>query len=85
MLIRLATPIEQNGSTIRAIQLRQPGKVARKRILAAQGIADPLSASIEMVAALTGLTPAQVEELEPADFHKVTEAAIAHVARSRRA
>lgn len=84
MLIRLNTPVEINGATIRAIQLRQPGKAARKRILAAQG-AEPLAQAIEMVSALTGLTTAQVEELEPEDFHNVTEAAIAYVARSRRA
>jgi hypothetical protein len=85
MLIRLATPIELRGSTIRAIQLRQPSKAARQRILTARGIADPLTASIEMVAALTGLTAAQVEELEPADFQRLTEGAIGFLKRQRRA
>ena len=80
MLIHLKTPIEIKGETIRAIQMRQPGKAARKRISAAQG-GEPLAQAIEMVSALTGLTTAQIEELEPADFHNVTEAAIAYVSR----
>ena len=85
MLIRLATPIELGGSTIRSIQLLQPSKAARQRILTARGITDPLTASIEMVAALTGLTAAQVEELEPADFQRLTEGAIGFLKRQRRA
>lgn len=85
MLIRLATPIELGGSTIRSIQLRQPSKAARQRILTARGITDPLTASIEMVAALTGLTAAQVEELEPGDFQRLTEGAIGFLKRQRRA
>lgn len=83
MLIRLATPIELGGSTIRAIPLRQPSKAARQRILAARSIADPLTASIEMVSALTGLTVAQVEELAPDDFQRLTEGAIAFTKRGR--
>lgn len=84
MLIRLAAPLELKGSTIRAVQLRDPGPKARKRVHRALRLEDPMDQAIEMVSALTGLTVAQVEELSPFDFQRLTEGAISFINRQRR-
>ena len=84
MIVQLINPIQINGAAIRAIQIQQPSETARQRIMAARSIPDRLTAAVEMVSALTGLTVEQVEELDTTDFTRVAEAAIAHVARRRR-
>lgn len=83
MLIRLAAPLELEGSTIRAVQLRQPGPKVRKRVYRAMRLEDPIDQAIEMVSALSGLTVAQVEELSPFDFQRLTEGAISFINQRR--
>lgn len=82
MLIRLTNPIEHNGSTIRAIQLRTPGTVELHAIRAAR---DPIARRVAAVVACSGLPEEVIDELDTGDFTAISEAAIACAARSRRA
>jgi hypothetical protein len=82
MLIRLATPIEHNGSTIRAIQLRTPSAAGLHAIREAR---DPIARRVAAVVACTGLPEAVLDEMDTGDFTEISEAALACAARSRRA
>jgi hypothetical protein len=82
VLIRLTDPIEIEGATIRAIQLRTPSAAGLSAIRAAR---DPIARRIAAVLACTGLPAEVLDEMDTGDFAEISDAAIACAARSRRA
>lgn len=78
VLIRLTDPIEIEGTTIRAIQLRTPSAAGLHAISAAR---DPIARRIAAVVACTGLPEELIDELDTGDFTEISDAAIAYAAR----
>lgn len=78
MLIRLTDPIEIEGATIRAIQLRTPSAAGLHAIRAAR---DPIARRIAAVVACSGLPEAVLDEMDTGDFTAISDAAIAYAAR----
>jgi hypothetical protein len=78
VLIHLTTPIEIDGSTVRAIELQSPSSAGLHAIREAR---DPIARRVAAVLACTGLPEAVIDELDTGDFTEISDAAIACAAR----
>ncbi|MCD6526999.1 MAG: phage tail assembly protein [Desulfuromonas sp.] len=69
--IKLATPIEVDGVTVKALSMREPR--VRDMLAAEKAHSDPAQKEIAMFATLCEVAPSALEELTMKDYAKVQQ------------